>query len=333
VIVDLQAGETKKPYDKQRSYEDMASEAANTVRTLFWQPGVLQEGAYDQLSLDEWHGAEAQNRILTILGKAPEQPLARKAFGRAAEELVKSWKSKHDHDSRRRRNIEADISLANLIEQFVLRAPLETAINILTPIVDAVDRHPDEVHNIVLGILHVEDREPHTPQFWEIWKLFADRAKRAPWIGRIDSRHSSGAEMIHALFLGTLWKDTTRHWRSLEGHAQNIHNLFEILAPSSCAMEAYVRFLYHIGEQSLPDAFIRIYQKSEADDPKKLFRNSNTRYRLEILLQRYVYSKPLLLKERAALRSAVLVLLDALIDLGSSAAFKMRDDFVTPISA
>jgi ABC-type iron transport system FetAB ATPase subunit len=333
VIVDLQMREARKVYDERRSYEDMASEAANKVRALFWQPGVLQEGAYDQLSLDEWHGTEAQNRILTILGKAPEQPLARKAFGRAAEELVKSWKSKHDHDSRRRRNIEADISLANLIEQFVLRAPLETAINILTPIVDAVDRHPDEVHNIVLGILHMEDREPHPPQFWEIWKLFADRAKRAPWIGRIDSRHSSGAEMIHALFLGTLWKDTTRHWRSLEGHAQNIHNLFEILAPSSCAMEAYVRFLYHIGEQSLPDAFIRIYQKSEADDPKKLFRNSNTRYRLEVLLQRYVYSKPLLLKERAALRVAVLALLDALIDLGSSAAFRMRDDFVTPISA
>jgi len=40
-----------------------------------------------------------------------------------------------------------------------------------------------------------------------------------------------------------------------------------------------------------------------------------------------------LLKEQAALREAVLMLLDALIDLGSSAAFRMRDDFVTPISA
>ena len=98
-------------------------------------------------------------------------------------------------------------------------------------------------------------------------------------------------------------------------------------------MDAYVRFLYHIGEQSLPEAFIRIFQKSQAGDPKKLFRDSNTRYRLEILLQRYVYAKPLLLKERAALREAVLALLDTLIDLGSSAAFTMRDDFVTPISA
>jgi hypothetical protein len=333
VIIDLQEREATKPYDKRRSYEDMASEAASTVRALFWQPGALQESAYDQLPLDEWHGAEAQNKILAILKKAPEQPLAAKAFGRAAQELSKSWDSKHDHDARRERNIEADISLADLVEQFVLRAPLDTAITVLEPILEAVDRHPDDADNIILGILHVEDREPNTAQFWEIWKLFADRAKSASWIGSIDRRHSSGAEMIHALFLGTRWKETTRHWRTLEGHVRNIHNLFESLAPSSCAMDAYVRFLYHVGEQSLPEAFIRIYQKSEADDPEKLFRNSNTRYRLEVLLQRYVYSKPLLLKERAALREAVLALLGALIDLGSSAAFKMRDDFVTPISA
>jgi hypothetical protein len=54
---------------------------------------------------------------------------------------------------------------------------------------------------------------------------------------------------------------------------------------------------------------------------------------MEVLLQRYVYPKPLLLKERVNLREAVLALLDALIDLGSSSAFRMRDDFVTPLSA
>jgi hypothetical protein len=210
---------------------------------------------------------------------------------------------------------------------------MKTATDVLAPILDGIDHHSNEIDNILLGILHAEDREPHTSQFWEIWKLFADRVKSASWIGSIDHRHSSGAEMIHALFLGTQWKETTRHWRSLEGYVQNVHNLFESLAPSSSVMDAYVRFLYHIGEQSLPEAFIRIFQKSQAGDPKKLFRDSNTRYRLEILLQRYVYAKPLLLKERAALREAVLALLDTLIDLGSSAAFTMRDDFVTPISA
>jgi len=110
-------------------------------------------------------------------------------------------------------------------------------------------------------------------------------------------------------------------------------NLFQSLRTSSCATDAYVYLLYHVGEQSLPNAFIGIKQQCDRDDPKRLFGDSSTRYRLEVILQRFVYSKPLLLKERAALRNAVLTILDALIELGSSAAFRMRDDFVTPINA
>jgi len=333
IIADLHSRESAKPYEGRRSYDDMAREAAGEVRSAFWQEGALEEKAYDEMQLDEWHGAEAQNKILTILKKAPEQPLAVKSFRRAAEHLVSIWENKHDRDPQRERNIEADLSLANLIEQFVLRASLNTALNVLSPMLEAVALLPGEVEKIVIGILHVEDVEPNTAQFWAIWKLFAERAVSAPWIGGIDRRHSSGAEMIHALFLGTQWKDTTKHWHSLEGHVQHIHNLFESLAPSACVMDAYIRFLYHVGEQSLPQAFVQIHKKAIEGDPKQLLGNSNTRYRLEVLLQRYVYSKPLLLKEKAALREAVLMLLDALIDLGSSAAFRMRDDFVTPISA
>lgn len=331
VLLDLTAREEKKRYD-QRRYENVYSEAANAVRAVFWEPDALTETAYDDLDVQEWHGAEAQNKILLILNAAPQHPLAAKAFSRGARVLSTSWDSKHKYDKRRERNIEADITLANLIEQFVLNTSLSTAAQVLEPILAAIDRHPDEADDILLGILHVEDRDSHPAQFWAIWQLFADRAKSASWIGSIDRRHSHGANMIHALFLGTQWKETTRHWRSLEGYAHKIHHLFDELDRSACAMDAYVRFLYHVGEQSLPDAFIRIHQKSKDSDLTVLFGSSNTRYMMEILLQRYVYSKPLLLKERADLREAVLFLLDTLIDLGSSSAFRMRDDFVTPVS-
>lgn len=328
--IKLQTKERRKSYDSRRSYEDLAREAAETVRTVFNQLGAMQERVYDELDLDEWHGAEAQNKILTILMKSPEQPLAVKAFTRGAKQLVRSWETRYDQNARRKRNVDADLNLRYLVERFALRADLQTATQILEPILDAVSRQPDKTNDVVLGILHVEDRDPNTGQFWEIWRMFADRAKSAPWIENIDHRHSSGAEMIRALFLGTQWKETTRHWRALEGHVRNIHELFDWLPPSSCATEAYIRFLYHVGEQSLPDAFIRIHEKIGITDAAKLLQHSNTRYRLEVLLQRYVYAKPLLLKQRPELRRAVLALLDALIGLGSSAAFKMRDDFVTP---
>jgi hypothetical protein len=53
---------------------------------------------------------------------------------------------------------------------------------------------------------------------------------------------------------------------------------------------------------------------------------------LEALLQRYVYRKPLELKSQGDLREAVLFLLNLLVECGSSTAFRMRDDFVTPVS-
>ena len=97
--------------------------------------------------------------------------------------------------------------------------------------------------------------------------------------------------------------------------------------------DSYLRFLYHVGEQSLPQAFILLLRKLSSSAPNLLLRSGNSRYRLEILLQRYVYAKPLLLKQRVELREAVLGLLEVLILLGSSAAFKMRDDFVTPVTS
>ena len=97
-------------------------------------------------------------------------------------------------------------------------------------------------------------------------------------------------------------------------------------------MDYYLRFLYHIGEQSLPEAFIRIAKRLQHGNPRQMMRKGNTVFLLEVLLQRYVYGRPLELKRESDLRQAVLFLLDILVENGSSAAFRMRDDFVTPVS-
>jgi hypothetical protein len=49
-------------------------------------------------------------------------------------------------------------------------------------------------------------------------------------------------------------------------------------------------------------------------------------------LRRFIYSEPLRLKSDTEVRSAVLTILDQLVESGSSAAYRMRDDFVTPIA-
>ena len=106
--------------------------------------------------------------------------------------------------------------------------------------------------------------------------------------------------------------------------------LFDALPPVLIVLDSYVRFLYHIGEHSMPAAFVRIVHALRRGNSVDMLRESNTVFMLEVLLQRHVYARPLELKRDSGLREAILNLLDVLVDSGSSAAFRMRDDFVTP---
>lgn len=310
--------------------------AANRIRELLFEEQAIPDNALHTYDEAQWFGAEATGRILAILSEAPEEPAAIEAFGRAARTLVAWWdadddRRNRDRENRRDRNHETESAHMTLLEQFLLRTTGQHAATIIGPIVDATDRHPKEVHWFVQGLIGVEDRKPNTSQFWSMWKLFADKMRCASWLATIDEEHPTGGEMISAIFLGSWWKDEVRHWRSLEGHAAHVHALFEDLPACSIVLDDYVRFLYHVGEQSLPEAFVLIARRLQNGDAQQMLRKSNTTFILEILLQRHVYGRPLELKRRSELREAVLNLLDVLVENGSSAAFRMRDDFVTPM--
>ena len=310
---------------------------AASVRQLFFEDEGIPANALETFDPTKWSETEANSRILAILGEVPTEPAAVECFRRLGQRLVAWWNTDDErrrggHRSHQERNHRTESAQMMLLENFVLRTAGPDAANILKPIVDAVDRHPDKVHWFLVGLIGVEDLQPNTAQFWMLWKLFADKVRRSNWLARIDDEHASGREMLSAIFLGTWWKKEVRHWRSLEGHAENINMLFDDLPTSSRVLNGYVRFLHHVGEQSLPQAFIRIMNRLQQGDHRQMLRNGNTVFLLELLLQRYVYGRPLELKRQNDLRNAILGLLDLLIENGSSAAFRMRDDFVTPLS-
>jgi hypothetical protein len=290
------------------------------------------------MNLDAWFGAEGSARILTLFSQAPNEPPAIAAYARSSAKLAEWWDEhdnrRHDRASgRRERNHETETAVSELTQKFVLRTTRGAAETILKPILDTVDRAPRDLHWFVRGLTAAEDQLQQTEQFWFVWNLFADRVRRAPWAGRLENRYPTGEEVISAVFLGAYWKDNVRRWRSLEGHIGHVDRLFDDLPPSSTVLDDYVRFLYHIGESSMPQAFVRISRKLQAANVQQMLRKGNTVFMLEALLQRYVYGRPLELKLDLAVRQAVVGLLDMLVENGSSAAFRMRDDFVTPISA
>jgi hypothetical protein len=329
--------EMSRSHEEHRQLDEVEAEAATLVRQWFFEASGIADDAYQAMDSTTWFGTEANERILSILGQAPTDAVAIAGFDRLSYILVGWWdaddhRHQNRHEQRRERNYETESSLSVLLQNFLLRTSVATATTILQPIVDAVDHHPREVQSLLLGLISVEDRQPNTSQFWSLWEMFADKIRRAEWLTRIDDEYASGQDMISALFLGTRWKEEARHWRSLEGYAWHIHSLFEDLPASSTVLDDYIRFLYHVGEQSLPEAFIRVAKRLKRGNPSQMLRKENTIFMLEALLQRYVYGRPLELKRQSDLREAVLLLLDLLVENGSSASFRMRDDFVTPIS-
>jgi hypothetical protein len=315
----------KLPYQQRRSLDEICAEAASTIRQRFWQEGAIAEDAHSTVDISEGFTAEANARMLAILGQVPNDPTAVAAFARASRTLVDWW----DAD-RGDRSYETEAAISQRLQQFVMRTTSASALEVLRPVLDASDRHPREIHSIVQDLTVIEDGSPNTPQYWVLWGAFADAVKRAKWVSRLNDRHPSGREMLSAIFLTRWWNDNVRHWRSLEGYAHHVHALFEALPPSSIVLDDYLRFLSHIGERSLPEAFVRVAHSLKRGDAQAMLRRTNTVFFLEVLLQRHVYGRPLELKRDPGVRQAVLFLLDTLVENGSSSAFRMRDDFVTP---
>ena len=312
-------------YLERLQTNDIMAEAASIVRTGFYESQGIPDDALQQFDPTQGYGTEANKHILAILCLAPSEPSAIAAFKQLAHTLVGWW-----GDSGTNRTLYTESAVLKLLQNFLLRTQLAEATTILEPILDAVDSHPKKIHELVLGLIAVEDSQPNTPQFWSIWRLFADRVRCAEWLPQIDNEHASGTEMVSAIFLGTWWTEDVRHWRSLEGYVPHLHSLFEDFPLSSRVLDEYVRFLFQVGEQSLPDAFIRIANKLNQESSPQIVKSENLIFHLELLLQSYVYRCPLELKLHRKLREAVLFLLDLLVENGSSAAFQMRDDFVTP---
>ena len=324
------ATEESVPYQERTALGVVAADAAGIVRDRFWQDGGIDEDAQSTMSLSEQFGAAALVRMLAILGQVPKSPVARSLFVRASKTLVAWWDLDDDRRLRRNRNFRTEASVSDHIQQFVMRTKKTEALQVLGPVLDAVDRHPQEIHHMIQGLTVIEDRDPCTSQYWYLWELFADRIRRASWITGLEGRSPIGREMLGAIFLTSGWKDDVRHWKSLTGYAERIHRLFEHLPSAPIVFDNYVLFLYHVGGQSLPQSFVRMAEALGRGDQQAMLGGGDTVFLLEVLLQRHVYGRPVELKRDKRIREGVLFLLDGLVEAGSSSAFRMRDDFLTP---
>lgn len=95
---------------------------------------------------------------------------------------------------------------------------------------------------------------------------------------------------------------------------------------------AYLHYLLYVGRKSLPEAFALIDQKWEGPIEQALQSSERARIYLDQVMSRAMFEDYRKLQQ-PAVRQAVLRLLNALVQAGSSSAFLLREDFITPTGA
>jgi hypothetical protein len=318
---------------RRRDVDRLHAEAAKHARAYVLAPESEREDSLVVFDADDWYGAEASRYIATILIGSADDAITTQFFQRIARTLVTAFDAQDQSHGRASHRHETDDALEELTVEFLFRvSSKEMAATTVASLLEAIDRHPDELRYFMHDLIIREDQTPTTDRFWFLWKLVSGRVLRASWLPHLDSRNHRAGPLMGEVLLSVGWKDGARDWRALHGHVDELHAFFEALPVSKTALHYYIRFLYCIGEQSLPAAYVRIADKLRStDDPRVLLDDGEIVFLLESILQRQVYAKPVELKRRDDLRAAILYLLDRLVDAGSSAAFRMRDDFVTPL--
>lgn len=337
LLKEAQEREKSKPLAEQKRGHDLFRSTVPATRQSIISGNVDVERELDNLSNEESLGRTGVKLILRILGHQVDSEMAMRFYQHVASLIVNDWRQdKQNRYSSSPRDASFENWCARRIGRFALKLQKGQSIAIYDPILNCVNDYPSNVSDFVKELIMEEDGLEHKTSFWEIWQAFADRFADSNWIDSLGmdnyARASRGKRLLRALYFGIQWKKDTRYWPRLKGQEYRVENLLQSLPPSSAALKSYCRFLYHIGEKSLPDSFTIIYDQLKAAEPSPALNDTTIVFYLESLLRRYVYGEPLRLKSDRDVREAVLYILNQLVEAGSSAAYQMRDDFVTPIS-
>ncbi len=326
----LRDEEQKRPYTQRSHGREIVERAVPSVRDAIAQGTIDVSAELSALDLSDWSGAQAAGRILEMLGHHPTWEESRAVFTQAAKWLADVRSRDQSSQPASNRNFHFEQAALTAVARFVLKLPADKARSVSAPLIAAIETDPREAADFLHALISAADGGAGDC-FWELWRDVAEKVCSAPWVTSLKGQHPYAAGLIHRLFLMTYWKDDIQHWERLEGHAGEVDAVALRLPAAAVCLEAYTRFLYTIGRRSLPDALKVVAALLERGDAAEMAANSEIAFFLESLLRQFVYSQPLRLKSDGALRNAVLTILDALVEAGSSAAYRMRDDFVTPL--
>lgn len=336
IVQEAEKMDRLKPFGERTDIDSKLGQGRTFVKeAILARKACEDEQGLFRLDLGDWPAQRALHYLLPIFAYRTEETIAKQFFYNVSQSLARWWRMEREQrrDHSERRNYQLEHSCTQRLTHFVLQLAADEATRICGPLVSLAAKCPKETAEFVKQLIIQEDVVGSGVVFWTLWQNFADRTLQAPWAASLDDRHSDHILLIDALFLAVSWNEGVRHWQRLTGNEARLNRLFEALPPTAPLLVAYSRYLFKVGEKSLPEALILVSNKLRQAGANSSMLNSDAQFYLESIMRRWVLSQPGRLKEKTVLKEAILHVLDELVEAGSSIAYRLRDDFVTPVQA
>jgi hypothetical protein len=308
------------------------------MRQFIVERGHCIEAQIIDLDLSRWPGRAVAKTIFALATRHPLDPVVRQIMQRSIETLPLLWalckRSRRfdpdEQDQHDRFDPRTEHMFVDAICRFVLLLDAADAVAHLAPVFASTQKFPEKAADVVKWlILHQGERAP-APTLWALWQRFADSLISDVKAAELDKEDSGLAELVRQLFLGENWNEQ-RDWKPLYDERNRLSSLFENLPPTARVFDFYSYYLAKAGTPTLPDALIGVATKLlQAGQGVRL--NEIAVYYFEEILTRLIYGGNTRIRAEQTLRDATLKTLDALVDAGSSPAYKLRDDFLTPVA-
>lgn len=287
------------------------------------------------LNYTKWPWWGLVSELLTLFSWQPTDVLGRAFFQRLAELLASSWTAEarsfrsraSDDDDVGRFEASTRHDVSRSLASIVLEQRPDVALVLTEPIRAAMKQAGREVADFVRDLISAQDRRAPCEAFIVLWRSFA-----AKYEEMASSHGSMRDELLRCLFFNISWNPGVSEWAPLKGYEREVCALFTRLEASEELIEAFAGFLRTVGAALVPDALPDLASKLLGGAPRVRL-TERAIQRLEPILSRLIYGGSIPIRRVERLRNGVLTLLDAMIDGGSSAAYRMRDDFLTPLVA
>ena len=222
---------------------------------------------------------------------------------------------------------------AKRFADYFLSIPGNDRRRFLSLLIQRSDSAPDFLHWLLVCLLCSAEKRGNINLYWEIWKAFAEKAatiavKLSKTSGR-DLHYDHRREFILGmLFADISWQRVKPEQEILIPGLELLFGFVEKAGVNPLVFEAMCRFLFYFPQLFMPRGIIILAKHQKSIGGTHLLSGVNTVFYLERVLQNLLILAPEESNNPKEIREISLVLLNAMIEAGSSCAYFLRDHLI-----